>query len=127
MRRSPRLAWTLLAGYLLAAALTFVNVLITARLMFLSRHDLLLSTVLLVFAAGVAVSIGYLVSSTVVAAIRKLNLGAEEVARGNLDVVVPEQGPEELAELARHFNDDDGSPQRGGDGAGGASSRRAAT
>ena len=105
MRRSPRLAWTLLAGYLLAAALTFVNVLITARLMFLSRHDLLLSTVLLVFAAGVAVSIGYLVSSTVVAAIRKLNLGAEEVARGNLDVVVPEQGPEELAELARHFND----------------------
>ena len=105
MRRSPRLAWTLLAGYLMAAALTFVNVLITARLMFLSRHDLLLSTVLLVFAAGVAVSIGYLVSSTVVVAVRKLNQGAEEVARGNLDVVVPEQGPEELAELARHFNE----------------------
>ena len=105
MRRSPRLAWTLLAGYLLAAALTFVNVLITARLMFLSRHDLLLSTVLLVFAAGVAVSIGYLVSSTVVVAVRKLNQGAEEVARGNLDVVVPEQGPEELAELSRHFNE----------------------
>jgi two-component system, OmpR family, sensor histidine kinase SaeS len=105
MRRSPRLAWTLLAGYLLAAALTFVNVLITARLMFLSRHDLLLSTVLLVFAAGVAVSIGYLVSGSVVVAVRKLNQGAEEVARGHLDVVVPEQGPEELAELARHFND----------------------
>ena len=105
VRRSPRLAWTLLAGYLLAAGLTFVNVLITARLMFLSRHDLLLSTVLLVFAAGVAVSIGYLVSSTVVAAVRKLNQGAEEVARGNLDVVVPEEGPEELAELARHFNE----------------------
>ena len=73
--------------------------------MFLSRHDLLLSTVLLVFAAGVAVSIGYLVSSTVVAAVQMLNRGAEEVARGNLDVVVPEQGPEELAELARHFNE----------------------
>jgi signal transduction histidine kinase len=105
MRRSPHLAWTLLAGYLLAAALTFVNVLITARLMFLSRHDLLLSTVLLVFAAGVAVSIGYLVSSTVVVAVRKLNQAAEEVAHGNLDVVVTEQGPEELAELARHFNE----------------------
>jgi signal transduction histidine kinase len=105
MRRSPRLAWTLLAGYLLAAALTFVNVLITARLMFLSRHDLLLSTVLLVFAAGIAVSIGYLVSSTVVTAVRKLNDGAEEVARGNLEVIVPEHGPEELAELARHFNE----------------------
>jgi two-component system, OmpR family, sensor histidine kinase SaeS len=105
MRRSPRLARTLLAGYLLAAALTFVNVLITARLMFLSRHDLLLSTVLLVFAAGVAVSIGYLVSGTVVGAVRKLNQGAEAVARGNLDLVVPEEGPEELAELARHFNE----------------------
>jgi signal transduction histidine kinase len=105
MRRSPRLAWTLLAGYLLAGALTFVNVLVTARLMFLSRHDLLLSTVLLVFAVGIAVSIGYLVSSTVVAAVRKLNQGAEEVARGNLDVVVPEEGPEEIAELARRFNE----------------------
>ena len=105
MRRSPRLARTLLAGYLLAAALTFVNVLTTARLMFISRHDLLLSTVLLVFAAGVAVSIGYLVSGTVVSAVRMLNQGAEEVARGNLDVLVPEQGPEELAELARHFNE----------------------
>jgi signal transduction histidine kinase len=105
MRRSPRLARTLMAGYLLAGVLTFVNVLTTARLMFLNRHDLLLSAVLLVFAAGIAVSIGFLVSSTVVAAVRKLNEGAEEVARGNLDVVVPEEGPEEIAELARRFNE----------------------
>ncbi len=70
MRRSPRLAWTLLAGYLLAIILTFFNVLVTARLMFLSRHDLLLSTVLLVFAAIIAMSLGYLVSGTVVAAVR---------------------------------------------------------
>ena len=105
MRRSPRLARTLMAGYLLAGVLTFVNVLTTARLMFLNRHDLLLSAVLLVFAAGIAVSIGFLVSSTVVAAVRKLNQGAEEVARGNLDVVVPEEGPEEIAELARRFNE----------------------
>ena len=104
MRRSPRLAWTLLAGYLLAAALTFVNVLTTARLMFISQHDLLLSSVLLVFSAVIAVSIGYLVSSTVVAAVRTLNHGADEVARGNLDVVLPEEGPEELAALARRFN-----------------------
>ena len=54
---------------------------------------------------SIAVSIGYLVSSTVVAAVRKLNQGAEEVARGNLDVVVPEEGPEEIAELARRFNE----------------------
>jgi signal transduction histidine kinase len=105
MRRSPRLAWTLLAGYLLAAALTFLNVLTTARLMFLSRHDLLLSTVLLIFASGIAVSLGYLVSSTVVAAVRRLNQGAEAVACGNLDVVLPEEGPDELAELARRFNE----------------------
>ena len=105
LRRSPRLAWTLLAGYLLAAALTFVNVLITARLMFLSRHDLLLSTVLLVFASGVALSLGYLLSSTVASAVRSLNEGAEKVSAGNLDVVVAEQGPDELAELARHFNE----------------------
>jgi signal transduction histidine kinase len=104
MKRSPRLVWTLMAGYLLAQALMFVNVLVTARLMFLNRHDLLLSTVLLVFASVIAVSLGYLFSSNVADAVRKVNHAAGEVARGELDVVVVEEGPDEIAELARSFN-----------------------
>ena len=65
MRRSPKLVWTLMAGYVLAGVLTFLNVLVTARLMFLSRHDLLLATVLLVFAAIIAAALGYLISGSV--------------------------------------------------------------
>jgi signal transduction histidine kinase len=104
VRRSPRLAWTLMAGYLLAAVLTFLNVVVTARLMFLSRHDLLLSTVLLVFAAIIAVSLGVLLTSGVVAAIARLNRAARDVAGGDLDVVVPIEGSDEVAELTASFN-----------------------
>ena len=105
MRRSPKLAWTLMAGYLLAGVLTFLNVLVTARLMFLSRHDLLLATVLLVFAAIIAGSLGYLLSGSVAAAIARLNRGAREVAGGNLDVDVPVEGSDEVADLAVSFNE----------------------
>nr|NIV30843.1 hypothetical protein [Anaerolineae bacterium] len=51
---SPRLSWTLLAGYALASILTFINVWVTARLMFASQHDLLMATVLLFFAGSIA-------------------------------------------------------------------------
>ena len=104
MRRSPRLVWTLMAGYLLAQALMFVNILVTARLMFINRHDLLMSAVLLLFASIIAVSLGYLFSSSVAEAVRKVNRAAGDVARGKLDVVVAEEGPDEIAELARSFN-----------------------
>jgi signal transduction histidine kinase len=105
MRRSPKLAWTLMAGYLLAMILTFLNVLVTARLMFLSRHDLLLSTVLLVFAAIIATSLGYLLTGGVAAGIARLNRAARDVARGDLDVAVPVEGTDEIAELAASFNE----------------------
>ncbi len=105
MRRSPRLAWTLMAGYLLAGALTLLNVLVTARLMFLNRHDLLLATVLLVFAAIIAAALGYLLSDAATTAITRLNFAAKEVAAGDLDVVVPADGSDEIAALARSFNE----------------------
>ena len=57
MVRSPGLRWTLAGGYLLAGLLVFLNVFVTARIMFVSQHDLLLSTVLLVFAGYFAVYI----------------------------------------------------------------------
>jgi signal transduction histidine kinase len=105
MRRSPRLAWTLMAGYLIAAVLTFLNVAVTARLMFLSRHDLLLSTVLLVFAAIIAVSLGFLLTGGVTAAIARLSRAAKDVAGGDLDVLVPVEGSDEVAELTASFNE----------------------
>jgi signal transduction histidine kinase len=105
LRRSPRLVWTLVGGYLLAAILVFVNVAVTAGLMFLNSHDLLLATVLLLSASLIAVALGYLLSSAVADSVGVLNRAVEEVAEGDLDVVVPVEGSDELAELARGFND----------------------
>ncbi len=105
MRRSPKLVWTLMGGYLLAAVLTFLNVVFSARLMFLSRHDLLLAAVLLVFAGIIAASLGYLLSGGVVAAVTRLNRAAEQVAAGDLDVKVPVDGSDEVATLAASFNE----------------------
>lgn len=103
--RAPRVSWTLLGGYALASVLTFVNVWVTARLMFASRHDLLLATVLLVFAGGIAMSLGYFLSAALTDNIRALNRGAKAIAAGRLDVRVPVEGNDEMAELARAFND----------------------
>ncbi|HKI54740.1 MAG TPA: hypothetical protein VJ987_11495, partial [Anaerolineales bacterium] len=62
---SPTLRWTLLGGYALASVLTFFNVWFSAQLMFASPHDLLLAIVLLIFASGMAMVLGYFLSSTI--------------------------------------------------------------
>ncbi|MGD2178054.1 MAG: HAMP domain-containing sensor histidine kinase [Anaerolineae bacterium] len=103
--RSPHVSWTLLGGYALASILTFLNVWVTARLMFASQHDLLLATVLLLFAGSIAMAFGYLLSFSLTDRIAKLNQGVKEISEGHLDVRVPVTGVDEVAELADMFND----------------------
>ncbi len=105
IHHSPRISWVLLGGYALASVLTFLNVWVTARLMFASQHDLLLATVLLLFAAGIAMSVGYFLSAAVTDRIVTLNRAATKIAQGELGVHVPEIGNDEMASLARTFNE----------------------
>jgi signal transduction histidine kinase len=105
INHSPRISWVLLGGYALASLLTFLNVWITARLMFASEHDLLLATVLLLFAGGIAMSVGYFLSVALTDRIVTLNLAAREIARGRLDARVQVVGNDEMANLARTFNE----------------------
>jgi signal transduction histidine kinase len=102
--RSPRIIWTLLGGYALASILTFINVWVTARLMFINYHDLTLATVLLFFAGCIAMSLGYFLSATLRDDIAVLSRAAQAVARGRLDTRVPVTGHNEIAELGRSFN-----------------------
>lgn len=104
MDRSPTIRWTLLGGYALSSVLTFINVWLTARLMFASQHDLLLATVLLVFAGGMAMALGYFLSSTLTDRISLLDQAARAIAAGNLDVRIQVHGRDEMAGLARTFN-----------------------
>lgn len=102
--RSPQIKWTLIAGYALSTVLTFVNVWVTARLMFINQHDLTLATILLVFAAGIAVALGVFLSATVTDNIEALNRGASAIAQGHFDTRIAIPGNDEMAELARAFN-----------------------
>ena len=104
MHRSPALRWTLLGGYALSSLLTFLNVWLTARLMFASQHDLLLATVLLLFAAGIAMALGYLLATALADRIQLLGWAAQAIASGNLEVRTPIQGRDEISGLCQRFN-----------------------
>ena len=101
---SPTLRWTLLGGYALASILTFFNVWFSAQLMFASQHDLRLAIVLLVFAGGIAMILGYFLSSTVTERIHLLKGAAEKLAAGDLQTRVPVNGRDEVAALSNTFN-----------------------
>ncbi len=105
LERSPALLWTLLGSYVLSSLLTFINVWLTARLMFANQHDLLLATVLLLFATGIAVVLGFFFSSAVTDRIRRLRQSAQAIAQGDLSVRAPVRGRDELASLAESFNE----------------------
>lgn len=101
---SPTLRRTLLGGYALSSILTFINVWFSAELMFVSEHDLLLAIVLLVFAGGIAMILGYFLSSTLTERIDLLKGAAEKLSQGDLQTRVPVQGRDEVSALAITFN-----------------------
>lgn len=104
INHSPTLRWTLLGGYALASVLTFFNVWFSAQMMFADEHDLLLATILLVFASGMAMVLGYFLSTTITERIHLLKNAAEKLAEGDLKTRVPVQGSDEVASLAKAFN-----------------------
>lgn len=104
MNRSPALSWTLLGGYALSSLLTFLNVWITANLMFTDEHDLQLATVLLAYASGIAMALGYFLANTLTHRIRQLDLAAMAIARGDLKTRARVQGKDEIAALGETFN-----------------------
>jgi signal transduction histidine kinase len=100
-----KLRYTLFGGYLLAGLMVFFDVWITARFMFTSPHDLLLATILLVFASVMAVATGYFLSEGLIQRIRQLQDGASRVAAGELTTRVTARGRDEMARLAQSFNE----------------------
>jgi signal transduction histidine kinase len=102
--RSPTIRWILMGGYAIANILAFVSVWMTAALMFVNQHDLALATVLLLFAGGIALSLGYVLSASITGRISDLSRAARHIARGDLSTRVHVTGQDELAELAGAFN-----------------------
>lgn len=101
---TPTLRLALVISYALSSVLTFFNVWLTARLMFASQHDLTLATVLLVFAGGMAMTLGFFLASALTDRIHSLEKASRSLAKGQLATRVPVRGRDEVASLAAAFN-----------------------
>jgi signal transduction histidine kinase len=64
----------------------------------------LLATVLLLFAGGIALFLGYFLSASLAERIERLGRAAQEIADGNLNARVAIAGRDEIAELGVAFN-----------------------
>lgn len=102
-RRSIRTK--ILLAYGVGVLIVIVNTLVTARLMFISSHDLGLLIVLLVFGAIFSVSFGAAVADRMTSALERMTEGARAVARGDLSARVQVRTNDELSDLAASFND----------------------
>lgn len=103
-QRFNSLRWTLLATIILTVVLIFINVWLVAQLMFISVHDLVLTTSLLVFAGFISISCVYFISGTLIKRIHALSAASTKLAAGDLTSRLTVQGSDELAALARIFN-----------------------
>lgn len=103
-RRLGSLRLSLTLGYALAAGLTLLNVWVTARLMFISEHDLALGGILLLFAGAISVAFGASLSANIARAVDKLVSAARRLSEGNFSVRVEITGRDELARLSDSFN-----------------------
>lgn len=93
-----------LLAYSLGVVVALVNIAVTARLMFLSDHDLGLLTILLVFATVVSLGFGFALAGMISNAARRMAHAARDLAQGNLAARAQVEGQDELAGLAHDFN-----------------------
>jgi len=103
-RRMPHISQTLILGYILAGGLALFNVWLTARLMFINQHDLILATLLLIFAGGVSIAFGYFISNSITQDLKDLVQGAEKISHGDFATRVAVIGEDEVSQLAHAFN-----------------------
>jgi signal transduction histidine kinase len=104
LEHAPSLRWVLLGTYILASLLTFLNVWLTARLMFASEHDLMLATVLLVFAGAIAVALGAFITAAITDRLARLRRTTQAIQSGDLSARAEIGGNDEIALLAGSFN-----------------------
>jgi signal transduction histidine kinase len=104
IRWLPSLRWSLLSIVLITIVLITLNVWVTAQLMFISQHDLVLTVALLAFAGMTALVFGLFVVSTITDRIQALARAAEHLAQGRFETRLDVAGSDELADLIQTFN-----------------------
>ncbi len=106
LARSPSLSLTLVMTYGWAAIVILANVwIMSERMFFNDEHDLILSGVLLIFAAVIATTFGIFVAASVTDGLRQLARSAHQIAEGNLEARVSISGRDEVAMVGNTFNE----------------------
>jgi signal transduction histidine kinase len=105
LRRGRGSLWhQVVVAYTLGVGIALFNVLLTAGLVFISQHDLVLLGLLLLFAAVVSLGLGYALAQTLRQRVAALQRGAQALASGDRGARVALGGSDELAALAAEFN-----------------------
>ena len=94
----------ILLAYSLGIAIAILNIYVTSRLMFVSTHDFLLLGLLLIFAAILSASFGYLLAASMTNSLYLLQKAAHRFARGDFSSRVHLEDLDELADVAEAFN-----------------------
>lgn len=106
LARSPSLSLTLVLTYGWAAIVILANVwIMSERMFFNDKHDLVLSGILLIFAAVIATTFGIFVAASVTDGLRQLARTAQQIAEGNLKARVSISGRDEVAMVGNTFNE----------------------
>jgi signal transduction histidine kinase len=103
-RRFQHIGLAMFIVYAIGAGLILFTMLITTNLMFISPHDAQVAIVITIYATGVTLVFGNFVVNGLSEGIVKLTRAASEVQSGNLSAQADVRGNDELATLARTFN-----------------------
>lgn len=93
-----------LLAYALGVIIAIINIFVTSQLMFVSEHDFLLLSMLLIFAGLLSASFGFLLANSMTRSLNSLQKGAHQLAAGNLSARVELNELDELADVAGAFN-----------------------
>ena len=104
LQRFTSLRYALIAIIALTVLLVLINVYVTAQLMFISQHDLILTTALLIFSGLIAVISVTLISGSLIERMERLGSAATKLGRGELHTRIAADGKDELSRLMALFN-----------------------
>lgn len=105
IQRVPKLGSTVFAGYVLASVFVCLTVGWLAGNFFLDPYDRTMLLILILFAVGLALALGYLHSSMVSARLDALIGAADALRLGRYHVRVDIGGRDQLGQLGEIFND----------------------
>jgi two-component system sensor histidine kinase BaeS len=105
IQRVPKLRSTVFAGYVLAGLIVCLTVGWLAGALFVDAYDRTVLLILLLFAAGLALALGYLHAGMISARLESLVGAADALRLGHFHARVEIDGHDQLAQLGAIFND----------------------